>query len=131
MPSRQALAVLFFGEGSEAADGFGDGLVGGTRDGCPSAGGKAPGGAERVPAEPGEAETETVLELRVIARQRPPRLDAPGPVIEVPVADPQDVTPKVPAAKGKVPRRPPGAGGHDRRSRVTPTPLGHEFVTSR
>ncbi|MFG2730925.1 hypothetical protein [Streptomyces canus] len=45
--------------------------------------------ADRVPAALGEAETETVLERRVIARaEAAEALDAPGPVIEVPVADP-------------------------------------------
>jgi hypothetical protein len=125
------LAVLFFGEGSDAADGFGEGLVGGTRDGCPSAGGRAPGGADRVPAEPGEAETETVLERPVIARAEAAE---PG----------RSRTGDRGARCGSVRRDAEGAGGegqgpadayrgrgHDRRFRVTSTSLGHEFVTSR
>ncbi|MFF6806048.1 hypothetical protein ACFY88_28705, partial [Streptomyces sp. NPDC012616] len=55
--------------------------------------------ADRVLAELGEA--EMLLERRVIARaELAEALAVPGPVIEVPVADPQDVMPKVKAAKG-------------------------------
>ncbi|MFF9042321.1 hypothetical protein ACF090_43695 [Streptomyces sp. NPDC014892] len=59
-------------------------------------------GADRVLAELGEAEMP--LARRVIARAEPAEvLAVPGPVIEVPVADAQDVMPKVKAAKGRVP----------------------------
>ncbi|WP_432190371.1 hypothetical protein [Streptomyces sp. Tue6028] len=58
--------------------------------------------ADRVLAELGEA--ETVLERRVIARAKlAEALAAPGPVVEVPAAEPQDVMPKVLAAKGRAP----------------------------